>query len=608
MAKGAIALFGTFNVAQKSKKSGVAARSSAPSDARPAALPSALPSVAAARRAAELAELKLKAARASQQTSAIEAGRSFLPVRKAARGGSIPTLRSSVEVLGVRGRDYFALSGSYAAAKTDRTKPGPTPLAAAADAHLDESQHDLLRRFSQDLYRSNGVAGMLIDRVADAVIGDFGPQLMCLSEDEAFNAAAEDYFWQWAQAPDVTGEKTLADLLRDMIADIYTDGDVGYAWTNVGKVQVIESERILQPANGRGLKKAGTVLRTPDGNTIIRGVEYGPAGNPVRYHVANFDENGLLSKVGTNTVGADSMFLVRSPFGRKSNQTRGVPVLSRIIDRLSQFEEYQNASLLASIVACNQALFIKSENPEEMQNQLEGATNQEEETNEEGYPITDLSPAMVAYLKNGEDIGQFTPEHPTTTMPEYSKYQMRLLGAQLGLPMELSMIDSSESNYYGTRASIANCYRGLAPVRRVVTWACQQMYRWVIGSALDSGKLSIREDAFGGWIKTNWICQPPPMIKTVEEVAGLADGVDRVLWDRSYAIMRATGESFRDVVRRRKRELAMERDAGIVPVTMPGAGGGTTSDKSAPDAQPTDQTGDGAADVPVENPEDAAAD
>ncbi|MBS0187115.1 MAG: phage portal protein [Planctomycetes bacterium] len=515
-----------------------------------------------------------------------------------------------IAVLGMPGREYMALAGSYRAAKVDRTRPGPVPVAACADAHLDEDQHGHLRRFCQDLYRNNEVAGMLVDRLADAVVGDHGPVLRVLSKDNEFNDAAEEYFWRWSKKPEVTGTRSLADLLRDCIADVCSDGDLWYLWTDRQLVQAVEGERLVQPGGARG----NGAIRHADGSTIVRGVEFSPEGTPVRYYFAAYSNFGIIDKSTASPVPAEMVIPAISPFVRKSNQTRGFPPLARSIQRLSQFEQYQDSALLASIIGCSAAMVIKTNNPGATQSALEGAARELEDDEDQsspdaGYPITDITPGMVAYLRENEDMGQFDPKHPTTTHDAFSLFQLRLIGGALGLPIELTLLDSSKSNYYGTRAALASTYRGLAPWRRMLAGVIQRFYTLVIGGALDRGEIAKPSD-MDNWDTIDLVFPAPPMIKVSEEVGGLADGVDRCIWTRDEAIIMARGNTFSDYVERRKRELEIEREAGISPVGKPGAsvaGGAGGSPDTSVDTS-ADPSVDPSADPSTDSGTDPGAD
>lgn len=459
----------------------------------------------------------------------------------------------------VQPRAFF---DSYDATTRGRTRVGGFGRQGTHDQHLDTQTHDILRRDARKLDRNNALARALVRRHCDAVVGK-GFTLRCSSADQEWNKQAERLWKDWyTTAIDVQGMALGPQFDRIIHDAACVDGDILILKLDNGQCQLIESDRIRKPVGA-----------IPAGHTCPSGIERDAAGRIVAYHIADTagPSTFVMGYTQTRRIPAEYCIFMPSPLHQRVNQTRGEPVLAATIPLLEQLDELIDASVVAQRLAAYQALVIESDDPGGMQNALLQGSTAADPNIADGYAANGpqplhWEPGGVMFLKRGEAMKQVDPKHPGQNFQDQVRMLVRMIGADFGLPLELSMMDSSQANYHGFKAALETAYRGFARWQEWNARMLLNLYRWRIGRAIVAGELPMVEN----WERASFLPPSKPVIDPKAELEAAAFAVNQRLKTRKDTVAELNGSDIDEVYDQFKVELDREVREGIGPVTMPG--------------------------------------
>ena len=147
-------------------------------------------------------------------------------------------------------------------------------------------------------------------------------------------------------------------------------------------------------------------------------------------------------------------------FTERPEQRRGIPVLSPVIEPLSQLGNYTEAELTAAVISGLYAVFIESD-----ANNIEGADTGELESvrndllvDGEDDTTIELAPGMVVGLNPGEKANTANPGRPNTNFDPFVTSILRQIGSALEVPYEL-LIKNFTSSYSASRAALLEAWK-----------------------------------------------------------------------------------------------------------------------------------------------------
>lgn len=472
-----------------------------------------------------------------------------------------------------------AMLGDY---DTRRTRLGPAtkPPKGSGDSQLDLGTLDQIRGQSQRMLRRNPLGNAIVTRLADLIVGR-GLHAEAGTADPAFNAAADVYFEKWGRMhADVTGKLTFGQMQHAMLRALLVDGDVGVHLVagaamdpddlDLVALQLVESDLIHKdPAKGD----------TSDG-TIINGVELDGVGRPVRFYITSYRRGGTGLEPTSSTVEAEN-FLLWAHRSRIS-QTRGESPLVRMLWVLDQIHEYIRSTVVSARVAACQSLVIKTEFPLDSAagglgglvpttNQVTGGSTTERQEEMEAGSVWRLAP--------GESIETVKPEQPTQNFEDVIRTMVRMAANDIGLPLELALLDFSQTNFHSARSSIGVAYKSIERWQRTMAdTVLSRVYRFVIGNAIAAGVLPEVDN----WDRVAWKVPARPSMDPQRETMAAVMAVNNNM--RTLADVHAElGLDHDDVLEQRSEEIAMQAKLGITPATgqpSDGAVGGAGADQS----------------------------
>lgn len=336
-------------------------------------------------------------------------------------------------------------------------------LGGTADAHyyrwLDFWR---TREYVRDFDRNDILVGQLVDR---AVANIVGPGFRCDPEtgDTGLNRDLREAWLQWWSDPresDLSsrhpGEAYEALCQRAKIVD----GDifVRLFWTGPhrGKVQYLEADRIDSPG------------RIDD--AVIHGIEIDDFGAPKtyyvlkhkaewqkwrRYYVPDVSDNSAYDAIpAVDSEGRPNVLHIYSP--SRVTQTRGITAFHAAFEYLSMFEDVQFAKLLQQQVVSCAAMFINSDRdiqfgPREREVEAEDGSDRWSEG---------LQPGKIFTLYRGESAQGFSPNVPNPEFFEHVKLLLRLIGGAIGIPLEIALMDTTNTTFHGYRGALQQARLG----------------------------------------------------------------------------------------------------------------------------------------------------
>jgi len=473
-------------------------------------------------------------------------------------------------------RKYFrfltgSLLGAYRGADIGRLRGSWIPGGGSADSDLHPDLSKLRER-SRDLIRNDGIASGAIDTVITNIIGS-GIQMQSRIDKDTLAVNEEiadklqnqiEHIWdRWVPHADAGNRLSFYGLEELSERQRFINGEsiiVPLHITNSKKkrpyslaLQTIESDRLATPSDLTANKN------------VRAGVEVGEYGEPVAYFVrknhpgdflygrryGNSSEN-FVKYPALNDLGDPNVFHLYHV--KRSGQTRGEPFFSPVLNMFKDRVDYMEAEIVAARVAACFAIFIKKTNSYEV-----SLARSKSESNKR---VEELSPAMIEYLNENEEIQPFNPNRPGGTFGIFMERVLRDISAGLNIPYEILAKDFSRSNYSNTRAALLEARRFFMMQQRFVSEnLCQHVLVMLLEEAYLKGELPILDfyrnrDAY---VRTRWIAPGWQWVDPENEVKASVDAVDNNLSTLAEEAA-SQGQDWEENLEQRARELKKIKD------------------------------------------------
>jgi len=197
-------------------------------------------------------------------------------------------------------------------------------------------------------------------------------------------------------------------------------------------LRLVESEMVATPT------ELMSQSITPDGSTVD-GLEFDTVGNVTAYQVLNYHpgSNFRVNTLEFQRVPASQMIHWFRPL--RPGQHRGMPEVTPALKLFAQLRRYTEAVCAAAETAADFAGFLRTNSPAAEVDEVEAFAE---------MPIEKRS--MVT-LPDGWTFEQLKPEQPTSTYAMFKRELIGEIGRALGLPFNISALDSSSYNYASGR-------------------------------------------------------------------------------------------------------------------------------------------------------------
>ncbi len=436
-----------------------------------------------------------------------------------------------------------------AAEKGDDYKHWSNADAFSADAALSPSVRRTLRNRARYERSNNSYLAGISSTLSNDLIGT-GPRLQLETGDAEADRLVERLFFDWGWTIDLPAK------LRTMREALVVDGEAfGLMITNPRlagvtlDVRLVEAEMVATPTE----LMASTI--TPEGNTVD-GVEFDQIGNVVAYQVLNFHpgSNFRVNTLEFQRVPAAQMvhwFKTSRP-----GQHRGVPEVAPALKLFGQLRRYTEAVIAAAETAADLAAFIHSNSPAAEVDEVES------------FAALEISKRTLTTLPEGWDISQLKAEQPTTQYPAFVRQLLSEIGRCLGLPFNITALDSSSYNYASGRLD-SQIYALNQRVERDQlerTMLDRLLSAWVNEAAL-AGLLPAGMPPFSEW-NWGWVWDGKDHVDPAKE-ANAAETRLRTHTTTLAAEYARQGKRWDVELRQRAAEVALEKELGLYVAPAP---------------------------------------
>ena len=362
---------------------------------------------------------------------------------------------------------FYGGAGAYDGAGYDRNFRNWQYSHGVADAEI-LGDLNTLRERSRDLYRNNAIGRGIISTMTINIVGA-GLKLQA-APDCAFLGMTDEYadLWEdnverkfnnWASSKDSDAARSstfydlqdLAFLSYCMSGEVFAllpirDHAPQRNKINQLCIQLIEAD-LIQNGPGEFTSK-----------NMRDGIKVDDYGAPIEYTIrTDMVEWKHVLAYGEKTGRPNVIHVFRQ---ERPGQSRGVPLLSSIMENIKQIDRGIKAVTASMVVQSMFTAFVKSKNPDALDSQIPGAPKEptsESTLDDEEFDYT-LAPAAVLRLKPNEDVTFADPTQPKSEFEAFIMTHLMLAGMATGIPYEI-LSKRFLASYSASRASRIEAWR-----------------------------------------------------------------------------------------------------------------------------------------------------
>ncbi len=387
---------------------------------------------------------------------------------------------------------HRALEFAYRATSQDRKRRTVATTGGTGDEQATEWDLWSLREQSRALDRDNVLAEGVLNRAVDNIVGvGFAPQAQ--TDDEGWNTEAEAAFNEWARRDcDVRGVHSLWNMTRLALRSRFNDGDIGFIMLE-DSLQAIEADWIATPADQMS------------NQNITNGIKMDAVGKPISFFVGEarqkYAAHGYYL-MGKDYVEVPSKNFIHHFNPKRFTQTRGVPVFAAAMPLFTQLDSYIEASIVKRQVAAMLTAFIAQEGAAA---QLYGQTETETDAAGKDYELEKLKTGTIFRGRPNEKVYTISGI-ADDEFQAFMGQMLRFIGLSLGLPLELAMMDVSETTYGSARVALLQAQVSFRIQQQLlIDQFLNRVWSWRIGRLIQQGKLSQIDKALRvEWSKPGW--------------------------------------------------------------------------------------------------------
>ena len=303
-----------------------------------------------------------------------------------------------------------------------------------------------LRNRSRDLGRNNPYAKRAFNNIANNLVGKgIMPGIKAAGPQSRFknNASILKEAWrEWATSTscDVEGLKTFYSIQHLAMKAVVESGECFIilrpskeAKGAPLRLQLLEGDYLDEsrelPADVRN-----------GGGYVMQGIEFNADGSRKGYWMWNNHPGESRTMRGLTSSFVPAKDVIHVFLQERPGQIRGVPFLAPVMQRLKDFDEYEDAQLVRQkIAACFVAFIHDGSDP---------TPGTPSKTN--SYGLERVEPGIIEHLDPGQQVTFGNPP-PTENYAEYSTSILRGVAAGVGITYEGLTGDFSKVNFSSAR-------------------------------------------------------------------------------------------------------------------------------------------------------------
>lgn len=422
-------------------------------------------------------------------------------------------------------------------------KEGRSYSTGSGDAH---SRYDRPRLINQSraFYRDNGLYKAMIDRAVDYIVSN-GFSLQVKTDNPGFNKKLEGLWNDWNYKPEIRGLLLGSETAQMFLRECILCGDIGAIKTDKGVIQMTEAEQI------------------DGGNQNKDGIDKNIYGTPTGYWLSGYNDQGYLNTRTARKIDPDN-FIFMTNTDRPSS-TRGVAACQGVFPMLHRINDTCDSEAIGMQLLSRIPVTVTREDGDQravIESKVD--PNKTDTTGQLGSRLVELEYALMFHARPGEKIEGIDHNIPGKNFGESLRLFLRLLGLPLGLPLEIVLLDWTNSNYSQSRAVLEQAFQSFIKWQNKLDgFYYTPVFEWRLENWKRSGLLGNRREIPYSWIKPSF-----PWIDQLKECQAKGMMIDRALMTHAEAC-KSRGQDREEVVESREKEIidAITRAKKIKEIT-----------------------------------------
>lgn len=383
-------------------------------------------------------------------------------------------------------RAALTIARSYNAGSVGRRTDNWRKVAGDANATITPNLANV-RAHARDLVRNNAWATSGLDKASDALVGwgILGKPVKATST--RLKKQATEVWNDWAEstACDYDGRVNFYGLEKLVARAVHEAGEALVRRRRQPKDSGMRIPLKLQLLESDFLDASKDGINPQNQNKMIAGVEFDPSGKRAAYWL--FDQhpgaNVFMSKLSSKSVRVPADDVIHVYDVKRIGQCRGISTFAPVIVRLKDFDDYEDATLVAKKIAACFAVFVTDP---------DGTGSPLGEADDTKDPKVDtIEPGMIMNTPVGKTI-EFASPPQTQGADEFTTRALRAVAAGLGITYEQLTGDYRGANFSSSRMARLTMQDRLDHLRwnMLVPQFCAPVWAWAMEQALISGEIA----------------------------------------------------------------------------------------------------------------------
>ena len=444
-----------------------------------------------------------------------------------------------------------------------------------------ENYYDLptLRDRSRDLYRNNTIGRGALRVVSTNVIGrglSCQPMIdneflgMTDEETEVWQNNTQRLYEQFekdcdaAKSLHMTQIQKLAYLTWKMAGETFVSLPMIVRKDSLFalRIKLIDPDLVYNP------------IGTLDSAATRNGIEVDENEVPTAYNIYDWDGNCKTYPAFGKKTGRRNILHIFRP--ERPGQSRGVPMLSPVINSIKQLGNYKESEITAAVVSSLYTVFIKSNRPDALETPYPQTAKYSEPTNESQKSNYDyiMGPGAINRLDSDEDISFANPTRPNSGYEGFVNAILKEIGMALEIPYEI-LTKQFYSSYSASRGAKLEFWKFVMSEREdFADMFCQPIYEEWLTEQVTIGRIDApgfltNPERRAEWVKCLWRGESMGQIDEVKEILASQMRIQSGFSTYSEETANMNGGNFEKNARKLRREKDLIGFAAMPPGSVP---------------------------------------
>jgi capsid protein len=253
---------------------------------------------------------------------------------------------------------------------------------------------------------------------------------------------------------------------------------------------------------------------------------------------------------------AEDVLFLSNP--ERPSQLRGIPACQSAFPMLHRINDVCDSEAIAWQLLSRIAVSITREQGAEIaytESKEDENKSSDETEGDLARRVSELDYALLFHGQPGEAVKGVERNIPGMQFSESLRTFLRLLGLPLGLPLELILLDWTQSNYSQSRAVLEQAYENFVGWQaEMIDGFYEPLFRWKIEQWRSDSNSKVTENPK---LELGWVTPTFPWIDQLKEAQAYGEQLDRGLITHTE-VCKSRHSDRDEIVVRREREI---RDA-----------------------------------------------